>query len=602
MMVKAAFTYSTVKQEEESVVYIPRSLEVKVGIDELLDVTVSVENSEENSYNSHVIVTYPAGLSFRKFTILQGRIECDSLDSEGLSEGRTDCTIDKPIFKTNTTDCSVAQCGVFKCNMFMGILESKTLKISANLSSRWIQQIGLKSAKYLLTSTASLEYDRNQYIFFTTGSNNNPPIHKIELELQVYPQPDFTKEIVGGSLGGLALLALLTAGLYKAGFFKSKYNKMINANEGDPGAPLGSQTDGESLKLEMSQEGFSAAYVPKGFQMGIVGANQWKGGYMKYTSSGMKSGSYEPLNVESDSYLASARINCNFTLDSTRKAPNNRAYISEKQRMTNKSVDLDLRQPKCFDVNFFVELGFEINCGTDNNCVDNLKVDFNFTTSLEVKVGIDELLDVTVSVENSEENSYNSRVIVTYPAGLSFRKFTILQGKIECNSLDSEGLSEGRTDCTIDKPIFKTNTTDCSVAQCRVFKCNMFMGRLERKTLKISANLSSRWIQQIGLKSAKYLLTSTASLEYDRNQYIFFSTGSNNNPPIRKIEAEVEVYSEPDFTKEIVGGSLGGLALLALLTAGLYKAGFFKSKYNDMINADEADPGDDGEPEQTPEA
>ncbi|KAE8284273.1 Integrin alpha-M CD11 antigen-like family member B [Larimichthys crocea] len=363
----------------------------------------------------------------------------------------------------------------------------------------------------------------------------------------------------------------------------------------------GSETDGESLKLEMSQEGFSAAYVPEGFQMGIVGANQWKGGYMKYTSSGMKSGSYEPLNVESVSYLASARINCNFTLDSTRKAPNNRAYISEKQRMTNKSVDLDLRQPKCFDVNFFVErcpqdalnalsneltftfeglpserlnlspslalkaqtttfhpLGFEFSCGTDNNCVDNLKVDFNFTRSLEVKVGIDELLDVSVSVENSEENSYNSHVIVTYPAGLSFRKFTILQ--------------------------------DCSVAQCRVFKCNMFMGRLESKTLKISANLSSRWIQQIGLKSAKYLLTSTASLEYDRNQYIFFSTGSNNNPPIRKIEAEVEVYAEPDFTKEIVGGSLGGLALLALLTAGLYKAGFFKSKYNDMINAEEAEP------------
>lgn len=42
-------------------------------------------------------------------------------------------------------------------------------------------------------------------------------------------------------------------------------------------------------------------------------------------------------------------------------------------------------------------------------------------------MGIDELLDVTVSVENSEENSYNSRVILTYPVGLSYRKFTILQ-------------------------------------------------------------------------------------------------------------------------------------------------------------------------------
>lgn len=44
-----------------------------------------------------------------------------------------------------------------------------------------------------------------------------------------------------------------------------------------------------------------------------------------------------------------------------------------------------------------------------------------------VKVGIDELLDVTVSVENREENSYNSRVILTYPAELSYRKFTSLQ-------------------------------------------------------------------------------------------------------------------------------------------------------------------------------
>lgn len=44
-------------------------------------------------------------------------------------------------------------------------------------------------------------------------------------------------------------------------------------------------------------------------------------------------------------------------------------------------------------------------------------------SSAEIKVGIDELLNVTVSVENKGENSYNSRVILTYPAGLSYRKF-----------------------------------------------------------------------------------------------------------------------------------------------------------------------------------
>uniref|UniRef100_A0A3Q3GEQ9 Integrin alpha-M-like n=1 Tax=Labrus bergylta TaxID=56723 RepID=A0A3Q3GEQ9_9LABR len=435
---------------------------------------------------------------------------------------------------------------------------------------------------------------------------------------------------------------------------------------------------------------------------------------------------------------AQARINYTLTLDATRRAPNNRAFIRDKIREETRSIILILPQQQCNNIDFFVQacpvdalnelrnelrftfegllsntglspslaqqaqttnyypLGFEINCGNDGKCVDNMKVDFNFTRSSEVRVGIDELLDVTVSMENSGENSYNTHAILTYPAGLSFRKFTILQGRIECNSLDSEdGLSRGKTDCTIDQPIFKSGTTalvivsygiesnsqlgnniyftanatsgnlehspssklykkkdigvkysifatiesslsyrnftygkndlqkpvqqtisvandiralnfqvvirvpvklgdkdiwvdsssfqipgcqremdvnsqvtdfivqtqknkivDCSVAICGVFKCKTFIGRLESKKYQISANLSSQWIEQ--------------------------------------IEMVVEVYAEPDFTKEIVGGSLGGLALLALLTAGLYKAGFFKSKYNQMITADAGEGGSPG--------
>ncbi|XP_028989440.1 integrin alpha-M-like [Betta splendens] len=471
---------------------------------------------------------------------------------------------------------------------------------------------------------------------------------------------------------------------------------------------------------------------------------------------------------------AQAMINYIFTLDATRKVPNNRAYIAKKQQETSELITISNGE-KCINQSFFIEpcqedvlnelrnelrftfdglpsadqlrpslhqqaqttsfhpLGFEVNCGTDRKCVDKLEVDFNFNGSTEVKVGIDELLDVAVSLENNGENSYNTRVILTYPPGLSYRKFTTLKGRIECNSLDSDGgILQGRTECTVDRPIFKNSSksfftvsygidtsrqldrrisitanatsgnqehssssepyklreidvkysvfltfessisysnftfgkndlqklfeqfitvtnhiralnftvvirvpvalgdkdiwvdsnnfqiegclkykeqppdvqdfvpqiqknkaVDCSVARCSVFRCTQLMGRQTVKEYKISANLSSRWIEQIGLPSAKFLLTSTASLEYDTQEYIFFSTGSNNNPPVRKIEAEVEVYPQPNFTKEIVGGSLGGLTFLALLTAGLYKAGFFESKYKNMINEAEqkADPG-----------
>uniref|UniRef100_A0A8C6LRR0 VWFA domain-containing protein n=1 Tax=Nothobranchius furzeri TaxID=105023 RepID=A0A8C6LRR0_NOTFU len=439
---------------------------------------------------------------------------------------------------------------------------------------------------------------------------------------------------------------------------------------------------------------------------------------------------------------AQAQIGYTLILDATRRAPNNRAYITKEKRDITGSVNVDIHGQMCKSEKFFIKpcpedalnpienklkftfdglpsktnlrpslsqqvqtktfhpIRFEISCGVDNECVDELNMDFNFTRSSEVKVGIDELLNVTVSVDNSGENSYNNHIILTYPVGLSYRKFTSLQGRIECNSLDSEdGVARGKTDCSVDKPIFKSNSkaifivsygfnprrsldnkkkifiaanmisnimnseyslnvywlssslsynnftigksnqqktfqqlievtnsiraltftvvirvpvklrdkdiwmdmdslqitdcerskyeepivtdfaaqikktkvVDCSVARCRVFRCKRFMEKNEKRTHKISANLSSGWIEQIGLPSAKLLLTSTASLEYDANQYIFFSAASNYTPPVRKIEAEIEVFPEPDFTKEIIGGSLGGLLLLLLLTAGLYK-------------------------------
>lgn len=41
----------------------------------------------------------------------------------------------------------------------------------------------------------------------------------------------------------------------------------------------------------------------QGFQMGVVGANQWKGGYVQYVITGDGPDSFEPTDMAADSYL-----------------------------------------------------------------------------------------------------------------------------------------------------------------------------------------------------------------------------------------------------------------------------------------------------------
>ncbi|MEQ2262018.1 hypothetical protein XENORESO_020347, partial [Xenotaenia resolanae] len=123
----------------------------------------------------------------------------------------------------------------------------------------------------------------------------------------------------------------------------------------------------------------------------------------------------------SDVTEASAQVNFTLTLDANRKIPNNRARISKNLREKTGSLSLQLNKETCYNVDFIIDacpedalnpiknelrftfeglssgtkprpslspqvqtttfhsIGFEISCGADEQCVDNLKVDFNFT-------------------------------------------------------------------------------------------------------------------------------------------------------------------------------------------------------------------------------
>ncbi|KAK2876898.1 hypothetical protein Q8A67_020994 [Cirrhinus molitorella] len=377
-------------------------------------------------------------------------------------------------------------------------------------------------------------------------------------------------------------------------------------------------------------------------------------------------------------------------------------------------------------------LDFEIDCGHDDICIDDLRMDFNFSGSTNIEVGIMQEINVTVFIENKGENSYNTLFSLSYPFGLSYRRFISKQGRVECVSLDSEQKgSFGETTCQISKPILKGNSqavfhitysiskestfdqnvtftarinsgndqhsqtselskkksmdvkyaiyialirhedstlhinftaqkrdtekpvkkilkvendfrelsfkvfirvpvmlgnksiwsdksiqipgcvkqrdeqpvltdfvevikkdrmVNCSVAVCAEFSCDNTLMKNERNFYNITGNVSSGWIEQTGLRAAVFQLVSSASLDYDKSKYVFFSSDSQQTAPSVQINTQVEVYEEVNLTKEIAGGVIGGLLLLALITAALYKAGFFKSRYKQLLENAEQSP------------
>ncbi|XP_050958084.1 integrin alpha-X-like isoform X3 [Labeo rohita] len=138
--------------------------------------------------------------------------------------------------------------------------------------------------------------------------------------------------------------------------------------------------------------------------------------------------------------------------------------------------------------------------------------------------------------------------------------------------------------------IKKDRVVNCSVAACAEFSCDNTLIKNERKFYNITGNVSSGWIEQTGLRAAVFQLVSSASLDYDKSKYVFFSSDSQQTAPSVQINTQVEVYEEVNLTKEIIGGVIGGLLLLAVITAALYKAGFFKSQYKQMLENAEQSP------------
>uniref|UniRef100_A0A8C3W2W8 Integrin subunit alpha X n=1 Tax=Catagonus wagneri TaxID=51154 RepID=A0A8C3W2W8_9CETA len=141
--------------------------------------------------------------------------------------------------KEPVLDCSVADCLRFRCDIpSFGVQEELDFILTGNLSFGWVSQTLQK--KVLVVSVAEITFDRS--VYSQLPGQEAFLSAQMELVLEKYEAHNPIPLLVGSCVGGLLLLALITALLYKVGFFKRQYKEMMEEANGQTVPPDGTET------------------------------------------------------------------------------------------------------------------------------------------------------------------------------------------------------------------------------------------------------------------------------------------------------------------------------------------------------------------------
>uniref|UniRef100_A0A8C4VQ44 VWFA domain-containing protein n=1 Tax=Gopherus evgoodei TaxID=1825980 RepID=A0A8C4VQ44_9SAUR len=283
-------------------------------------------------------------------------------------------------------------------------------------------------------------------------------------------------------------------------------------------------------------------------------------------------------------------------------------------------------------------LPFQKDCGTDGRCDDQLEISFNFSGLSTLVVGVTPELNTTVSIQNHGENSYSTIVQFFYPAALSYRRVLLLQvpqhtprglgirapGFSSCSALwrvcffqvknlrqrsvpisvtfqfpvelsgvrvwDASEVVPSKVPASpcpcvcemapthsLPHPAISFHPQDCSVATCKKIRCRIASREMQQPLeFMIKGSVSFQWVSQT--QQQKVSLVSEARIEYEEKKYT-----QKEGFVQRQVQTVVERSEVYNYLPIIVGSCVGGLVLLALITAALYKFGFFKRQYKQMM-------------------
>ncbi|KAM9146690.1 integrin alpha-D-like [Pangshura tecta] len=189
-------------------------------------------------------------------------------------------------------------------------------------------------------------------------------------------------------------------------------------------------------------------------------------------------------------------------------------------------------------------------------------------------------------VKNLRQRSVPISVTFQFPVELSgvrvWDASEVVPSKPQLAQCVSEAETPGSKDSVkqmSDRPLL-----DCSVATCKKIRCRIASLEMQQPLkFLIKGNVSFQWVSQT--QQQKVSLVSEARIEYEEEKYT-----QKEGFIQRQVQTVVERSDVYNYLPIIVGSSVGGLVLLALITAALYKFGFFKRQYKQRMEGDGAEP------------
>ncbi|CAM4680444.1 integrin alpha-D-like isoform X1 [Lepidochelys kempii] len=182
-------------------------------------------------------------------------------------------------------------------------------------------------------------------------------------------------------------------------------------------------------------------------------------------------------------------------------------------------------------------------------------------------------------VKNLRQRSVPISVTFQFPVELSgvrvWDASEVVPSKPQLAQCVGEAETPGSKDFV--KKMSERPLLDCSVAICKKIRCSITSLEMQQPLeFMIKGSVSFQWVSQT--QQQKVSLVSEAQIEYEEKKYT-----QKEGFVQRQVQTVVERSEVYNYLPIIVGSSVGGLVLLALITAALYKFGFFKRQYKQMM-------------------